>query len=216
MVKTKRAPDADLKSKSKQAGIDFDLRPVVLNNDVELGLYLNKYQHWRDPGIGIQICKGDVNFGEAAPEGGVYFSPMVLAMGVHLPLSPFIREMLCYYNLPPAQLGPGSWRVALAYEALCRVQECLCDLAVFRALYQIRATKDAIQCFVPRKRKLITNTLTSDSGWKNVFAVVSGPWESADPSECGWIPRCFTTIGKRTPPQSFYAIAWIFRLILLT
>jgi hypothetical protein len=89
---------------------------------------------------------------------------MVLAMGFHLLLSPFVREMLRYYNMPPAQLGPGSWRVALAYEALCGVQECSCDLAVFRALYQIRATKDGVLCFVPRKKKLITNTLASDSG----------------------------------------------------
>jgi hypothetical protein len=121
---------------------------------------------------------------------------MVLAMGVHLLLSPFIREMLRYYNMLPAQLRPGSWRVALAFEALCGVQACPCDLAVFRALYQIRATKDDILCFVPRKKKLITNTLASDSGWKKVFAVVSGPWESSDPSEHGHIPLSFTTVGK--------------------
>jgi hypothetical protein len=124
---------------------------------------------------------------------------MVLAMGVHLPLSPFVREMLCYYNVAPAQLGPGSWRVALAFEMLCQIQKSPCELEVFRALYQIRATKDGIMCFVPRKSKssrLITNTLTSDSGWKKVFTMVSGPWESADPSECGRIPRGFTDIGK--------------------
>jgi hypothetical protein len=105
-----------------------------------------------------------VKYSEAAPEGGVYFTPMVLAMGVHLPLSPFVREMLCYYNMAPAQLGPGSWRVALAFEMLCKVQNSSCELKVFRALYQIQATKDGILCFAPRKGKLITNTLTSDSG----------------------------------------------------
>ena len=167
MVKTKKPVEADLKSKSKQVGIDFDPRPVALRNDTELVLYLNKHHHRRGAGIGIHLCKGDMTYGEAVSEGGVYFTTMVLAMGVHLPLSPFIRAMLCYYNVAPAQLGPGSWRVALAFEALCKVQKSICELEVFRALYQIRATKDGIMCFVPRGNKdhrLITNTLTSDSG----------------------------------------------------
>jgi hypothetical protein len=81
------------------------------------------------------------------------------------------------------------------FEALCKVQKCSCDLEVFRALYQIKATKDGILCFSPWKDKLITNTLNNDSFWKKVFAVVSGPWESSVPSECGRIPRYFTTVG---------------------
>jgi hypothetical protein len=135
MVKTKKSVEVDLKSKLKQAAIDFYPRPWALRNDVELGMYLNKYRHRRGPGIGIHICQGDVNFSQAAPDGGVYFSPMVLAMGVHLPLSPFVGEMLAYYNVPPAQLGPGSWRVALAFEALCRVQKCLISLIFPIILY---------------------------------------------------------------------------------
>jgi hypothetical protein len=183
MVKIKKSSEVEQKGKSKQPGVDFDPRPSSLCNDTELVLYLNRFQHRRGPGIGIHICKGDVDYSQAAPEGGVYFSPMVLAMGVHLPLSPFIREMLTHYNMPPAQLRPGSWRVALAFEALCKVQSCSCDLEVFRALYQIKATKEGILCFSPRKDKLITNTLASDNCWKKVFTVVSGLWESSVPSE---------------------------------
>jgi hypothetical protein len=180
-------------------GIEFDPRPVSLRNDAELELYLNKYQHRRGAGIGIRLCLGEVTYSDAAPEGGVYFTPMVLAMGAHLPLSPFVREMLCYYKVAPTQLGPGSWRVVLAFEALCKVQKCRCELDVFRALYQIRATKDGISCFVPRNSKsgrLITNILSSDSGWKKVFVVVSGAWESMSPQECGRVPREFMGIGE--------------------
>jgi len=199
MVKTRKAAEAELKSKSKQVGIDFDPRPVALRNDAELVSYLNKYQHRRGAGIGIHLCHGEVTYSDAAPEGGVYFTPMVLAMGVHLPLSSFVREMLCYYKVAPTQLGPGSWRVVLAFEALCKVQKSRCELDVFRALYQIRATKDGISCFAPRNSKsgrLITNTLSSDSGWKKVFVVVSGPWESMSPQECGRVPREFMDIGE--------------------
>ena len=70
MVRTKKSVEVDLKSKSKQAGIDFDPRPVALHNNNELVLYLNKYHHRRGPVVGVHLCKGDVKYSEAAPEGG--------------------------------------------------------------------------------------------------------------------------------------------------
>ena len=115
-----------------------------------------------DPGIEIHICKGEVEFNTAPPEEGMYFSPMVLALGVRLPLSPFIRGMLLYYKMSPVQLGPRSWRVALAYEALCKSEGCACDVEVFRSAYQIKVLHDGVLCFSPRGKRLITNILTID------------------------------------------------------
>lgn len=120
-----------------------------------------------------------MDFSAAPPEGGVYFSPMVLALRVRLPLSLFFREMLLHFVMSPTQLGPGSWRVALAYEALCNLVRCPCDLEAFRVIYHIKALSDGVLSFSPRARRLITNILTRDNGWKRIFAVMSDQWQSA-------------------------------------
>ena len=123
--------------------------------------------------------------------GGVYIAALVLALGVHLPLLDFVREVLVYYHLAPTQLAPGSWRVVLGFAALGRSQDVPLGIEEFRAIYFLKPLTKGSYCFSPRKdkKKLIDKVPESDRGWKNSIALVTGRWESLVPEEWGRVPR---------------------------
>ena len=75
MVRIKKPSDAVQKGKSKQQGVDFDPRPKPLHNDSQLLQYLSRFGHKRGLGVEIHICRGEIDFSEAAP-GGAYIFPL--------------------------------------------------------------------------------------------------------------------------------------------
>lgn len=86
------------KIRLKQPGIGFNPRLMPLKSDAGLFFYLKEFHLWMGPGISVKQCTRSVNFMVAPPAGGIYFSPMVLFLRAHFPLSPFIQGMLEYYQ----------------------------------------------------------------------------------------------------------------------
>ena len=139
--------------------------------------------------------------------GGVYIAALVLALGVHLPLPDFVREVLVYYHLAPAQLAPGSWRVVLGFAALGRSQDVSLGIGEFRVIYFLKPLTKGSYCFSPGKdkKKLIDKVPESDKGWKNLIALVTGRWESLVPEEWGRVPRAWGEPGTFSAHRrSFY------------
>ena len=107
----------------------------------------------------------------------MYIATQVLALGVHLPLPSFVKEVLSFYKFSPTQISPGSWRVILGFAALGRSQDVSLGVEEFRAIYFLKPLSKGSYCFSPRKgkEKLITQVPDSDSGWKNSIALVTSP-----------------------------------------
>ena len=127
----------------------------------------------------------------------MYFAALILTLGVHLPLSPFVRRVLSFYRLVPTQIGPGSWRVVLGFEALCAHQRVVFGIDEFRSIYQMKLPKDKPGYFSPRTGadKLILGIGDSDSGWRENVVHVTEPWESNISSEQGTIRREWNPLG---------------------
>ena len=51
------------------------------------------------------------------PVGGVYFHPQVLTLGVKLPMTPFVRDVLAHLKVPYSQLTPEACQTVLGFEA---------------------------------------------------------------------------------------------------
>jgi len=163
-----------------------------IQDNIGLVEYLAHYNGRIGEGIEITLTPRKVDHTKAPTvEGGVYIAAQVLALGVHLPLPSFVREVLSFYKLAPTQISPGSWRVVLGFAALGRSQEAELGVEEFRTIYFLKLLKDGAYCFSPRKGKdkLITQVPDSDSGWKNSIVLVTGLWESSVPEERGSVPR---------------------------
>jgi len=45
--------------------------------------------------------------------------PLVLALGLRLPMAKFVRSVLIFYEVVPCQLLAVAWRTVLGFEVLC-------------------------------------------------------------------------------------------------
>ena len=52
------------------------------------------------------------------PTGGVYLHLQILALGLRLPLTNFIRDILCHFQVVPSQLTAGDSRTVLGFKVL--------------------------------------------------------------------------------------------------
>jgi hypothetical protein len=184
--------DAAVNSVEMEESQVFNPPASSISDNVGLSEYLMHYNGWIGEDIQIVLAPRKVDFTKApSVEGGVYIAAQVLALGVHLPLPSFVREVLSFYKLAPTQISPGSWRVVLGFAALARSQEVALGVEEFRSIYFLKPLKDGAYCFSPRKGKdkLITQVPDSDSGWKNSIVLVTGLWESSIPEERGSVPR---------------------------
>ena len=84
--------------------MNFDPSLTVLHSQRDVVEYLKK--HHVLPNIVVEWCHPDTDVKVLPPEGGVYFYPQGLALGVHLPLSVFVHRVLAYYYIAPTQLTP--------------------------------------------------------------------------------------------------------------
>ena len=170
----------------------FNPPASAIPDDVGLEEYLAYHNGRIGDDIKVKLAPRKVDYTKAPEEeGGVYIAAQVLALGVHLPLLSFVREVLSFYKLAPTQISPGSWRVVLGFAALGRSQEAVLGIEEFQAIYFLKPLKEGAYCFSPRKGKdkLITQVPDNDSGWKNSIALVTGQWESLVPEEWGSVPR---------------------------
>ena len=85
--------------------MDFDPKTSKLRDQEAVDKYLAGYGfHW-SPGIKIEFCLNDVDVSSAPPyKEGVYMHPLVLALGLRLTMTKFIRSVLFFYEVAPSQL----------------------------------------------------------------------------------------------------------------
>jgi len=84
--------------------MDFDPKTSMLHNQEEVDKYLVKYGFYLNPEIEVEFCSHGVDVSQAPPNGGVYMHPQVLAFGLRLPMTRFIRSVLTFYGDAPSQL----------------------------------------------------------------------------------------------------------------
>ena len=138
----------------KEDCLVFNPPASAIQDNVGLEEYL-AYNNGRiGDGIKVTLAPRKVDYTKAPEEeGGVYFAAQVLALGVHLPLPSFVREVLSFYKLAPIQIAPGSWRVVLGFAALGRSQEAALGVEEFHAIYFLKLLGKGSYCFSPRKGK---------------------------------------------------------------
>ena len=115
--------------------------------------------------------------------------PLVLALGLGLPMTKFIRSILIFYGVTPSQLSAVAWSTILRFDALCDLyapDACHCE--VFSTTYLLRKTTLGSHYFVPKieVKKIIVNIVDSDCGMRDTVVQVSGP-RDANSSESGVI-----------------------------
>jgi len=58
--------------------------------------------------IEVEWCSPETDVTVSPPIDGVYFHPQILALGVKLPLTSFVRDVLARFKVLPSQLHRGS------------------------------------------------------------------------------------------------------------
>jgi len=77
--------------------MDFDPKTTRLHSQEDVDKYLKKYGVALFPGIKVEFCLLDTIFGLSPPNGGVYMHPQVLALGLKLLLTKFVRSVMTFY-----------------------------------------------------------------------------------------------------------------------
>ena len=135
------------------------------------------------PGAG-----GRVN---SPPPGDLALYVEDLRAGLRLPIPEFVRNLLDYYGLCPAQLAPNSIRLIISFALLCQLLPTNPRVSLFRAFFVLRPHPKARGWWLFNPRKglaFITGLPSSIHGWKNQFFFVSSPSSWGFPSHWG-VPR---------------------------
>ena len=150
--------------------MDFDPKPSTFTSQDEIFKYLMRYCDHLPSMIKVEFCHSGTDVKEASSTGGVYFHPQILALGVQLPLTRFVRDVPGHLQVAPTQLAMGAWRTVLAFEAPYRISSpSACGFDEFCSIYMMVKTKSRVRFFKPRKdwQKLIVNLVDSDHGWSS-------------------------------------------------
>ena len=99
-----------------QEAMDFNPKPRVLYDQEEVDEYLVMYDVRFPSNVEVEWCSLETNVTVSPPAGSVYFHPQILALGVKLPMTLFVRGVLAYFKVPPSQLTPRAWRTVLGFK----------------------------------------------------------------------------------------------------
>ena len=78
---------------------------------------------------------------------GVYFHLQIFSLGVHLPLTQFMRNVLGHHQVATTQLSLGVWQTVLAFESLyCIYSPSTYGLDEFYYIYKMAKTKRHSNC----------------------------------------------------------------------
>ena len=76
--------------------------------------------------------------------------PLLLALGLRLPMTKFVHSVLIFYEATPSLLMVVAWRTIMGFEALCNLyalEACQCE--VFSTTYLLRKTSHGTRYFTP-------------------------------------------------------------------
>jgi len=150
--------------------------------------YLASYGFPLNSGIKIEFCPYGVDVSLIPPNReGVYVHPQILALGLRLPMTRFIHNVLTFYKIAPSQLSAAVWRMVLEFEAFCDLYASqACQGKVFSTAYLLRKTTQGACYFVPiiRLKRLSSTWSTSTM----VCKMVTDSWEEESKDECEAVP----------------------------
>ena len=130
----------------------------------------------------VEWCPLKTDVTVAPPHDGVFIHPQILALGMKLPLTTFVHNVLSYFRVAPSQLTMGVWRILLGFEALCnRFLLEACGREEFYTVYMMRKGPQDARSFSPQKgcNRLIVNQPDNDYGWRDSVIRLVRPWEAA-------------------------------------
>ena len=122
------------------------------------------------------------------PPGDLALYVEDLRAGLRLPIPEFVRNLLDYYGLCPAQLAPNSVRLIISFALLCQLLPTNPRVSLFRAFFVLRPHPKARGWWLFNPRKglaFITGLPSSIHGWKNQFFFVSSSSSWGFPSRWG-------------------------------
>ena len=105
-----------------RVGMNFDPRTTKLHSQKDVREYLAKYGVCLSPEIEMEFFSEGTDFTLPSPNDDVYMHPQIMALGLKLPLTPFVRGVLAHYRVAPSQLSVVAWRTVLGFEALCALE----------------------------------------------------------------------------------------------
>jgi len=109
--------------------------------------------------------------------GGIYLHPQILALGLKLPLTNFVRDILCHFKVVPSQLLVGAWCIILGFKDLCvSFVPNSCRHEELYAIYSMRKTNKDDRFFIPQSGcdRLIINLVDNDHGWRDTVILGLG------------------------------------------
>ena len=90
--------------------MDFDPKPSILSNQKDVDNYLTRH-HGRLPStIAVELCPAKTDMKVEPPAGGLYFHPMILALGGFAASDPICLK--CVGVLSGSSHSVGSGRMA--------------------------------------------------------------------------------------------------------
>ena len=93
---------------SMREAMDFDTKPRVPRGQKEVDEYLASHDIHLPSKIAVEWCLPETNVTFSPPTDVVYFHPQILALGVKLPMTLFVRDVLASFKVPSSQLTPGA------------------------------------------------------------------------------------------------------------
>jgi len=85
-----------------RVSMNFDSRTTKLDSQTDVDEYLARYGVRLSPGVRVKLCPQDTEFVKSPPNDSVYMYPQILAFGLKLSLTKFIRSVLIYYMIVPS------------------------------------------------------------------------------------------------------------------
>ena len=79
--------------------MDFDPQSRVLRGQKEVDKYLATYSIRMPSKIDVKWCSLETNIMVSPPADSVYFHPQILALGVKLPMTLFVRDALAHFKV---------------------------------------------------------------------------------------------------------------------
>jgi len=96
--------------------MNFDLKPRVMGGQKEVGEYLASYDVRLPSKIEVKmVFTGDRYLASCRRRVLPSSNP---SSGVKLAMTPFVRNVLAHFKIPPSQLTPGADQAILGFKAL--------------------------------------------------------------------------------------------------
>ena len=161
--------------------MNFDPKPTPLRSQKDVFEYLARYDVNLVEEFTVEWCPLKTDVMVAHPHGGVFIHPQILSLGMKLPLTDLVRNVLVFFKVALPQLTVGAWRVLLTFEVLCnRFLPKACRREEFCVVYMMRKGMVTLVPSPPQRGcdKLVVNIPDSNHGWRDSVVRITGPWEA--------------------------------------